>query len=103
MGQRMAETLLNPWLNHFAELDDGELIAGVIFPLNEMIGKSIREMNFSNQYNGLIIFIEHQGRKIIPTAETILHKEDKVWILGKRSDLQELLHKADAEGSFGPA
>lgn len=103
MGQRMAETLLNPWLNHFAELDDGELIAGVISPLNEMIGKSITEMNFSNNYKGLIVFMEHKGKKFIPTAETILYREDKIWILGKRSDLQDLLQKADEEGSFDPA
>ena len=100
MGRRMAETLLNPWLNHFAELDDGELIAGVISPLREMHGKSIVELNFFRKYNGLVILMEHQGKKFIPTAETTIDKEDKIWIFGKRDDLQGLLEKADEEGSF---
>lgn len=102
MGKRMAEILLHPWLNHFAEFDEGELIAGIISPLEEMVGKSIAEMSFSQRYKGLIILMEHQGKKIIPTAQTVLRKEDKVWIFGKQCDLQELLQKADAEGSLNP-
>ena len=97
MGQRVAEILVNPWLNHFTELEDGEIIVGVISPLAEMLGKTIMELQFTTRYNALIMLMEREGRKFIPKADVTLETHDKIWIFGLRKDLCKIIAQTEAE------
>lgn len=53
------------------------------------IGKTIRESGLRKKTNGLIVGIEHNGRRILnPESNLILSKNDIVWVVGDKKKIK---------------
>jgi CPA2 family monovalent cation:H+ antiporter-2 len=51
----------------------------------EFIGKTIKESELREQTKGLVVGVEHNGRRILnPESNFILSKNDIVWVVGDR-------------------
>jgi len=52
------------------------------------IGKTIRESELREKTNGLVVGVEHNGRRILnPESNFILSKNDIVWVVGDRKKI----------------
>lgn len=59
--------------------------------------KTIRDCGIGEHLNGLIVGVEHDGKRILnPESTVVLHPGDLVWVFGHRSAINELkLKKAE--------
>ncbi len=54
----------------------------------EFIGRTIRESELREKTNGLVVGVEHNGRRILnPESNFILSKNDIVWVVGDRKKI----------------
>ena len=91
MGRRTADLLQNPWLDHFAQLGEENLIVGKIDAQDDMIGKSLKQLALPGKYGTIVTIVERAGRKILPSAELVLEKGDRIWLFGEKEKLALLL------------
>lgn len=53
------------------------------------IGKTIRESNLREKTNGMIVGVEHNGRRILnPESSLILSKNDIIWVVGDKKKIK---------------
>ena len=56
----------------------------------KFIGRTIRESGLREKTNGLIVGIEHSGKRILnPESNFILSKNDIVWVVGDRTKIRD--------------
>lgn len=81
--------------NHVYDyMEMGEYSIYEIQPLDEWIGKSIKEMNFRVKYNANILGIKQSGQtSLLPDAEHIFQKEEHLMVIGKREDIDRILKR----------
>ncbi|WP_024822472.1 MULTISPECIES: potassium channel family protein [Aminobacterium] len=91
MGQRVAEQFVHPWLTSFSQLPGGDYLVGEITPLAEMIGKTLAEQEFRKKYNAMVLLFDRKGSRFLPSADTVVEKDDRLLIAGKKKDLDILL------------
>ena len=90
MGMRLADTIVFPWLSEFATLPGSSYLIGSIDVTDEMIGKTLAELNFRNKYNLTILMLERKGTKFIPGPDTVLQQGDILTVIGEREDIDKL-------------
>lgn len=81
--------------NHVYDyLEMGEYSIYEIQPLEEWIGKSIKEVNFRVKYNASILGIKINGEtRLLPNAEHIFEKEEHLMVIGKKVDIDRILKR----------
>lgn len=81
--------------NHVYDyMEMGEYSIYEIQPLEEWIGKSIKEVNFRVKYNASILGIKQNGEtKLLPNAEHIFIKEEHLMVIGKKVDIDRILKR----------
>jgi len=62
-----------------------------------MVGKTMAEMKFSQRYKVIVILLEHDGKQEAPSPMRPFLETDGLWVLGRRSDMDELVTKSDLE------
>ncbi|MEG1641737.1 MAG: TrkA family potassium uptake protein [Synergistaceae bacterium] len=97
MGQRLADLLVRPWYSSVTNIEGGDFVMGKIKPLPEMIGKSIADLRFSQKYNSVVILVECEGKQFAPTATRVFEKQDSMWVLAHRKDMDKLLDKKSSD------
>lgn len=97
MGRRTADILENPWLLHFTEFDDSDLITGKIPAQPEMIGKSLKELALPGKYSATVTVVEREGRKLMANANLVILEGDSIWLFGVKNKLSELLKTIDID------
>ena len=97
MGRRTADILENPWLAHFTEFGDEDLITGKIPAQPEMVGKSLKELALPSRYSATVTIVERDGRKIMANANLVIQDGDSIWLFGSKDSLSELLKTIDIE------
>lgn len=73
----------------FIEDDDSDIVLQQ-FELEhqEIIGRTIRESQLREKTNGLVVGVEHNGKRILnPESNFILSKNDVVWVVGDRKQI----------------
>ncbi len=98
MGHKGAENFVYPWYSKFTKIDGGDFYFGKIKPLPEMVGKTMAELKFSQRYKVIVILLEHEGKQESPSPIRPFLETDGLWVLGRRSDMDELVTKSDLEG-----
>ncbi len=98
MGHKIAENFVYPWYSKFTKIDGGDFYFGKIKPLPEMVGKTMAELRFSQRYKVIVILLEHDGKQEAPSPIRPFLESDGLWVLGRRSDMDELVTKSDPEG-----
>lgn len=71
MGMRVADHFVFPWLSQFSQVPGSELLVGKTAPRKEMVGKSLMELNFRNEYNAVVLLVDRQGEQFIPRADML--------------------------------
>ena len=81
--------------NHVYDyLEMGEYSIYEIQPLEEWIGKSIKEMNFRVKYNANILGIKQDGHtSLMPDADHIFQKEEHLMVIGEKEDIARILKR----------
>ncbi len=104
MGVRTANTLVHPWMVHFATIAEGDFLVGDTRPLNEMIGRSLLDLDFVKNYHAIVVMIERDGKRLLPRGETTIEAGDRLWLVGQRTELEPWLMKmaAEAKPSHAP-
>lgn len=98
MGHKIAENFVYPWYSKFTKIDGGDFLFGKIKPLPEMVGKTMAELRFSQRYKVIVILLEHDGKQEAPSPIRPFLDSDGLWVLGRRSDMDELVTESDPEG-----
>ncbi len=92
MGQKLARSLIAPTIIDMIELSDDYSVVEVNAP-EEMIGKSLKELNLRARYGISIIALRrNNGHKTIisPVAEDIIEKEDILVAIGENKYLKKM-------------
>ncbi|MEY8515906.1 TrkA family potassium uptake protein [Lachnospiraceae bacterium 29-84] len=81
--------------NHVYDyLELGDYSIYEIQPLDEWVGKSIREMNFRVKYNANILGIKQHGEtEMLPDADHVFQKEEHLMVIGKKADIDCILKR----------
>lgn len=81
--------------NHVYDyLELGEYSIYEIQPLEEWIGKSIKELNFRVKYNANILGIKENGKSsLLPDAEHIFKRDEHLMVIGKKEDIERILKR----------
>lgn len=97
MGQKVAEQFVHPWLSSFSQLPGGDYLVGEVTPLHEMLGKSLAVLDFRKKYNAMVLLFDRKGSRFLPSADTVINKDDLLLIAGKKNDLDKLLLAIEEE------
>ena len=77
----------------YIELTD-EFSIYEIPPLAEWVGKSIKELSIRNRYKINILATKEDGEaKLMPGADYIIQANERLMIIGRKSDVDKLLEK----------
>ncbi len=83
----------------FIEEDDAEIVLQQ-FELDhqDFIEKTIRESQLREKTNGLVVGVEHNGKRILnPESNFILSKNDVVWVVGDRKKVNVFFNDENAK------
>lgn len=89
MGIKIAKKIVYPNVIQSMELDSNHSIVDVFAP-DKWIGKKIVDLNIRAKYNINLICIEkeNQNIKVLPTADYVIQKEDKLTLIATNEDLK---------------
>lgn len=81
--------------NHVYDyMEMGEYSIYEIQPLEEWIGRSIKEVNFRVAYNASILGIKQDGHiSLLPDADHRFIKEEHLMVIGKKEDIERILKR----------
>lgn len=92
IAKRMATRVSTNHVYDYVEM--GEYSIYEIEPLDEWIGKSIREVNFRAKYKVSIMGIKRgEETSIMPAPEHIFDKEEHLMVIGKKEDIDRVLRR----------
>jgi trk system potassium uptake protein TrkA len=97
MGWHVADLIANPWLQGFSQLPRSDILIGEIKPTEEMIGKSLAGLQFSDRYGAVVVLAERGGEKFLPKANYTIEREDRLTIAGSRDDIKKLMERYEKE------
>lgn len=92
MGERVAMSLQDTNVADFVPLGK-DLSVVELYPLKEMVGKTLGELNFRKRYNCQIIAIKDKIPEeitFVPEAETRIKQSHLLIVVGKNKDLERL-------------
>lgn len=90
-GFKVAEQVSKPALSNFIELPGSDFLIGEIASREEMVDKTLAELEFRNRYNAVVLLIKRGTDKFVPRADTRLGREDKLIVAAYREDLDKLI------------
>ena len=81
--------------NHVYDyMEMGDYSIYEIQPLEEWVGKSIKETNFRARYNANILGIKREGKSILlPSADYVFNADEHLMIIGEKVDIEKLVRK----------
>lgn len=76
--------------------EDYTLLPMEVDSITELAGKSIRESGLRESIQGLIVGIERDGQRYLsPDSSMILNTRDRLWVVGNRKLIREMLKKKE--------
>ncbi len=81
--------------NHVYDyMEMGEYSIYEIQPLDEWVGKSIKELNFRVRYKANILGIKRDGdTRLLPDADYVFKKEEHLMVIGEKADIDRILRQ----------
>ena len=81
--------------NHVYDyMEMGDYSIYEIQPLEEWVGKSIKEINFRVKYNANILGIKKEGeRTLLPDADHVFSSEEHLMVIGRREDIDRIVKR----------
>lgn len=97
MGKRVAEHFVFPGLSQFSQVPGSQFLVGRIQPLEDMVGKSLMELEFRSRYNAIVLLVDRKGDQFLPRANTVVLESDRLLIAGRQEDLRTWIEDPGAE------
>ena len=97
MGQRLAESIVNPWTADFTSMSGRDFLVGEVSVLPSMVGKTLVEADFQKTYNGVVLLFDRQGRRFLPRYDTVMQEGDKLLVAGSQENIKSLMEKKNEE------
>ncbi len=97
MGIKVADQFVNPWLSSFSQIPGNGYIVGELDPLDEMVGKSLVDLDFRKSFGATLLLLERDGRKIFPERDTKILSGDRLMVAGDRDRLAKWVDKIKAQ------
>ena len=81
--------------NHVYDyMEMGDYSIYEIQPLEEWVGKSIKDMNFRVKYNANILGIKKEGHStLLPDADHVFTADEHLMVIGKREDIDRIVKR----------
>lgn len=81
--------------NHVYDyMEMGDYSIYEIQPLEEWVGKSIKDMNFRVKYNANILGIKKEGQStLLPDADHVFTADEHLMVIGKREDIDRIVKR----------
>ncbi len=81
--------------NHVYDyMEMGDYSIYEIQPLEEWVGKSIKQMNFRVKYNANILGIKKEGQStLLPDADHIFTAQEHLMVIGKKEDIDRIVKR----------
>lgn len=83
------------YADNLKEIANGIFAGSVNVKSPNYINKSIKNANL-RQYNVNVVLIKRNKETILPAAETIIHQNDEITIIGKIGDVTTVLQKMES-------
>lgn len=93
MGRRIGENLVYPWYSMFKKVGGGTFMFGKVAPLPDMVGKTLADVKFHQSYDAVVVLIDRDGKEMLPSPDTPIQSDDKLWVLGRKKHLSKLTEK----------
>ena len=97
MGRRIADLLINPWLNFFSEFNDDTHVAGNFPAPKAILGKPLQELNLQRRYGMTVVSVIRGDKCLFPSAELILEEGDNMLVFGNRQLMAPLMSQIPSE------
>lgn len=97
MGERVAERLVNPWLNRFSQYPQLGSLVGEIEPLPDMTGKSLAGQQFRKKYELIVLLIKKNGKYMIPGPNTVIESEDTLLVAGPEKCVKKIVNYQETD------
>ena len=59
--------------------------------------KTIAELRFLQRYNVVVVLLEHDGEQFAPSPSRPFDIEDKLWVLGHKTNMDKIIDKESEE------
>ena len=81
--------------NHVYDyMEMGDYSIYEIQPLEEWVGKSIKQMNFRVKYNANILGIKREGQStLLPDADHVFQADEHLMVIGKKMDIDRIVKR----------
>ncbi|MCK4339664.1 MAG: TrkA family potassium uptake protein [Candidatus Cloacimonetes bacterium] len=108
VGREIANLLVSQHIFTYMEISKDHSLVEIAIP-SFFVGKSLKELDVRNKYNVGIIAIKSskpsvdedgnnivkEETNVIPSANDILNEEDKILIVGKKTDIDKLIKMSE--------
>lgn len=108
VGREIANLLVSQHIFTYMEISKDHSLVEIAIP-SFFVGKSLKELDVRNKYNVGIIAIKSskpsvdedgnnivkEETNVIPSADDILNEEDKILIVGKKTDIDRLIKMSE--------
>ena len=92
IANRMAMKVSANHVYDYMEVGDYSIYE--IQPLEEWVGKSIKETNFRAKYNANILGIKQDGKSmLLPNADYVFKSDEHLMIIGEKVDINKLVKR----------
>ena len=89
VGTMVAKRKMHRLVSDFVSMDDEHSLVQIKIEKEKLFNKPLMELEFRNKFNLNIVAIKKQGKLVIPTANTVLQKEDILYLIGEDSSIYE--------------
>lgn len=101
MGIKVAEQFVNPWLSNFSQIPGSGYLVGELDPLEEMIGKSLVDLDFRKSFGATLLLLERSGKKIFPERDTEIFSGDRLVVVGDTEKLAGWINEVKDKDKSG--
>ena len=88
-GVMVAKRTMHRLVSDFVCMDDNHSLVQIKMDKEKLFNKPLRELEFRNKFNLNIVAIRKCDGLVIPNANTVIQKDDVLYLIGEDSSIYE--------------
>jgi len=89
VGVTVAKRMMHRLVSDFVSMDDKHSMVQIKIETEKLFNKQLIELEFRNKFNLNIVAIKKKEKLIIPSATTVLQKDDILYLIGEDKSIYE--------------
>jgi len=89
VGMMVAKRKMHRLVSDFVSMDDKHSLVQIKIENEKIFNKPLMDLGFRNSFNLNIVAIKNDNGLIIPNAQTVLHKDDILYLIGEDKSISE--------------